>query len=97
MAESQETMNQSLRAMDEREGKYLSLSGYIHVGCVVDAVSDVLNISSLDIEDIPDFSVGLDSSSILGKAKIEGGVKILPDIDHVLSINKLSSSSQTAY
>ncbi|SDT88743.1 chemotaxis protein CheW [Desulfobacula phenolica] len=97
MAESPEKMKHSVRAMADREGKYLTLSGYIHLGCVVDAVSEVINISSLDIEDPPDFGVGLDSSYILGMGKMEGGVKILPDIDHVLSIDEVSSLSQTAY
>ncbi len=71
-------------------------SGYIHVGCVVDAVSEVLNIRSLDIEDTPDFGTSLDAAYILGMAKMEGGVKILLDIDHVLSADEVSSLSQTA-
>ena len=70
-------------------------SGLIYVGCVVDAVSEVLNIRSGDIEDTPDFGIGLDAAYILGMAKMEGGVKILLDIDRVLSADEVSSLGRT--
>jgi purine-binding chemotaxis protein CheW len=71
-------------------------SGPIYVGCVVDAVSEVLNIKSDDIEETPDFGASLDASYILGMAKMEGGVKILLDIDKVLSTDEMSSLDQVA-
>ena len=55
------------------------------IGIVVDAVSEVLNIREEDIEDTPKFGTALDTNYILGMAKMEGGVKILLDIDKVLS------------
>ncbi len=55
------------------------------IGIVVDAVSEVLNIQEEEIEDAPQFGTSLDTSYILGMAKMEGGVKILLDIDRVLS------------
>jgi purine-binding chemotaxis protein CheW len=67
----------------------------IYVGCVVDAVSEVLNIKSDDIEDTPDFGASLDAAYILGMAKMEGGVKILLDIDQVLTTDEVSSLDQT--
>ncbi|MCK5099544.1 MAG: chemotaxis protein CheW, partial [Desulfobacteraceae bacterium] len=67
-----------------------------HIGCVVDAVSEVLNINSQDIENTPNFGTNLDASYILGMAKMEGGVKILLDIDRVLSTDEVSSLDQTA-
>jgi len=72
-------------------------SGHILIGCVVDAVSEVLNIRSDDIEDTPDFGAALDASYILGMAKMEGGVKILLDIDQVLSADEVSSLDSTAH
>lgn len=66
------------------------VAGRIHIGCVVDAVSEVLNIRAQDIEDTPNFGASLDSSYILGMAKMEGGVKILLDIDRVLSADEVS-------
>lgn len=59
-------------------------SGTIQMGTVVDAVSEVLNIKAEDIEDAPSFGMALNVDYILGVAKIEGGVKILLDIDKVL-------------
>ena len=55
------------------------------IGIVVDAVSEVLNIKEDEIEDAPQFGTALDTNYILGMAKMEGGVKILLDIDQVLS------------
>ena len=55
------------------------------MGIVVDSVSEVLNIKAADIEDTPNFGSKLDTSSILGMAKSGQGVKILLDIDKVMS------------
>ena len=55
------------------------------IGIVVDSVSEVLNIKGTDIEDTPAFGTRLDTDYILGMAKMNGGVKILLDIDKVLS------------
>ena len=60
-------------------------SGTVMIGIVVDSVSEVLNIKGDDIEDTPTFGTSLDTDYILGMAKMEGGVKILLDIDRVLS------------
>jgi purine-binding chemotaxis protein CheW len=60
-------------------------SGTVQIGIVVDAVSEVLNIKGDDIEDTPTFGTALNTDYILGLAKMEGGVKILLDIDRVLS------------
>jgi len=62
---------------------------------VVDSVSEVLNISTRDIADTPDFGASLNTDYILGMAKTEGSVKILLDIDQVLSRNEVSSLGQT--
>ena len=55
------------------------------VGILVDAVSEVLNIKGEDIEETPTFGTKFDTDYILGMAKISGGVKILLDINKVLS------------
>lgn len=59
--------------------------GETQIGIVVDAVSEVLNIKGDDVEETPAFGAALKTDFILGMAKIEGGVKILLDIDKVLS------------
>jgi purine-binding chemotaxis protein CheW len=60
-------------------------AGTIQIGIVVDAVSEVLNIQGEEIEDTPTFGTRLDTEFILGMAKMDGSVKILLDIDGVLS------------
>jgi purine-binding chemotaxis protein CheW len=60
-------------------------SGTVMIGIVVDSVSEVLNIKGEDTEDTPTFGTKLDTDYILGMAKMDGGVKILLDIDRVLS------------
>ena len=62
-----------------------SESGTLLIGIVVDAVSEVLNIKEEEIEASPSFGTELNTDYILGMAKIGGGVKILLDIDRVLS------------
>jgi purine-binding chemotaxis protein CheW len=64
-------------------------NGSIMMGIVVDAVSEVLNIRGADIENTPAFGVRLDTDFILGMAKAAGGIKILLDIDKVLSSEDL--------
>ncbi len=60
-------------------------AGIVQIGIVVDAVSEVLNIKGEDVEETPTFGAKLNTDYILGMAKMEGGVKILLDIDQVLS------------
>jgi len=66
-------------------------TGTVMMGIVVDSVSEVLNIKGEDIEDTPTFGTRLDTDYILGMAKMEGGVKILLDIDRVLSTQELEN------
>lgn len=69
----------------EMEGE----SGTSQIGIVVDSVSEVLNIKGVDIEQTPAFGTRLNTEYILGMAKMEGGVKILLDIDKVLNDEEL--------
>ena len=66
------------------------------IGIVVDAVSEVLNIFEEEIEDAPAFGTQLDTDYILGMAKTDGGVKILLNIDKVLSAGELEAIEKTA-
>jgi len=63
----------------------------VHTGIIVDAVSEVLNLGAADVEDTPDFGDGSGSvgSYLLGMAKVKGKVKILLDIDRVLSAQEV--------
>jgi purine-binding chemotaxis protein CheW len=74
----------------------VSSGNKISMGIVVDSVSEVLNIKIAEIVDTPNFGSRLDTAYILGMAKIGQGVKILLDIDKVMSndeINNLNTES----
>ena len=60
------------------------------IGIVVDAVSEVLNIKEDEIEETPKFGTNLNTEYILGMAKIQKGVKILLNIDQVLSAEEIN-------
>lgn len=68
----------------------------ILMGIVVDSVSEVLNIKAADIEATPSFGTKLNTEYILGMAKAGGSIKILLDIDKILSIEELQTADKVA-
>ncbi len=66
------------------------------MGIVVDSVSEVLNIKASEVEDTPTFGTKLNTAYILGIAKMESGVKILLDIDRVLSTEDITFLEKVA-
>jgi purine-binding chemotaxis protein CheW len=60
-------------------------SGLILMGIIVDGVSEVLNLTGAEVEDTPDFGSNFSTPYILGMAKVKGKVKILLDIDRILT------------
>jgi purine-binding chemotaxis protein CheW len=58
------------------------------IGIIVDGVVEVLNLTASDIEDTPDFGAGMVTPYLTGIAEINGRVKILLDIDRVLSTSE---------
>lgn len=63
------------------------------IGMIVDGVVEVLNLAASDIEDTPDFGPGVSMPYLRGMAKTKGKVKILLDIDQVVSTNEMSGLS----
>ena len=61
----------------------------------MDSVSEVLNIKAGEIADTPTFGATVNTAYILGMAKMAGGVKILLDIDRVLSDREFSDVAST--
>lgn len=57
----------------------------IEMGIVVDRVSEVLDIAADAIDEAPSFGAEVDTEYLLGIAKAEGQVRLLLDIDEVLS------------
>jgi purine-binding chemotaxis protein CheW len=66
-------------------------SAPVVMAIVVDGVSEVLNLTGPEIEDTPDFGEEVSVKYLLGMAKVKGKVKILLDIDRVLSPQELQS------
>lgn len=60
-----------------------------YVGMIVDAVSDVLNIPSSTIQNIPDLSRSVESEFISGIGQVDGKMIILLDVDSILSKEEL--------
>jgi purine-binding chemotaxis protein CheW len=67
------------------------LSANIPIGIVVDTVSEVISIQAREIEPAPAFGSTIDTNFILGMAKSGDGVKILLNIDFVLSAEELGA------
>jgi purine-binding chemotaxis protein CheW len=61
----------------------------IFMGIIVDGVDEALNVAEGDIEDAPAFGSEVDTSYLLGIAKIKGQVKMLLDIDKTMNIQDL--------
>ena len=67
----------------------------VQMGIVVDKVSEVLDINAEDIENAPALGPDVDTDYILGIAKSNGGVKLLLDIDKVLSRGEIIDIRKT--
>lgn len=68
----------------------------ICMGIVVDRVSEVLDIPGQSIEDAPAFGADIDTSFIRGMGKIGQNVKILLDIDKVLTASDVPPAAKSA-
>ena len=61
------------------------------VGVMVDAVNEVLDIAPSEIEAAPSFGAKIRADFIRGMGKVDGKFVIILDVDHVLSMDELSS------
>ncbi len=66
----------------------------VMMGIVVDTVSEVMDITGESIEETPSFGTKLNTDYILGMGKVSGGVKILLDIDKVLTSDEVKKLSK---
>ncbi|NCC52883.1 MAG: purine-binding chemotaxis protein CheW [Spartobacteria bacterium] len=63
----------------------------VTMGIVVDEVSEVLDIAMDDIEPPPSMGASVENQFLLGMAKTRGTVKILLDVDKVLSVDDIAA------
>ncbi len=64
--------------------------GAMLMGIVVDGVAEVLQVAGADVEDTPSFGKEVEVPYVMGLAKLKGKVKILLDIDQVMTSRELA-------
>lgn len=67
------------------------------MGFVVDAVSDVYDITRDQFKEAPDFGGAVSAEFVKGLATIDEKMLILLDIDHLIDGNAIAESIQTAH
>ncbi|HSQ42440.1 MAG TPA: chemotaxis protein CheW [Fibrobacteraceae bacterium] len=68
----------------------------VTMGTIIDEVREVLDIGAENIEETPSFGANIDAEFILGIGKIGPSVKILLDIDRVLSVAEITTIKNAA-
>ena len=63
----------------------------VQMGLIVDCVEEVVTLNASEIEPTPDFGARIDTTYLLGMAKVKGQVKTLLDIDRVVAPDTLSA------
>jgi purine-binding chemotaxis protein CheW len=63
----------------------------VQFGVVVDRVSEVVDLDDIDIEGAPEFGADIDTDYILGLGKTGSRVRILVDIDRVVSRDEIQA------
>jgi purine-binding chemotaxis protein CheW len=63
----------------------------VQMGIVVDRVNEVVDVKGADVEATPNFGVALDTAFIMGMAKVGDKVKILLEIDKVLTTSEVAA------
>ncbi len=74
----------------------LAGEGAVHLGLIVDAVEEVVNLAEKDIEPTPEFGHAVDTRYLLGMATINNQVKTLLDLDRVFGAGDMEAIGQAA-
>lgn len=70
--------------------------GKLNVGIIVDQVAEVLDVADNEIDYAPEFGTVLHTDFILGVGIVKGDVKMLLDIDKVLTTEEVSTMQTLA-
>ena len=73
----------------------LSPQQSVQMGLIVDTVEEVVTLNGKEIEPTPEFGTRVDTTYLMGMAKVGGKVKTLLDIDRVVSPENLSAVLQS--
>ncbi len=68
----------------------------VQMGLIVDSVEEVVSLNAADIEPTPEFGTKIDTSYLMGMAKVKGVVKTLLDIDRVVSQEAVERIAKSA-
>jgi len=74
----------------------VSSGSSVQMGLIVDSVEEVVTLSSEEIEPTPEFGTRIDTTYLLGMAKVKGQVKTLLDIDRVVAPEAIERLAKTA-
>ena len=74
----------------------MTVKGKVNVGIIVDQVAEVLDVAANEIDHAPEFGTALLTDFILGVGIVKGSVKILLDIDKVLTSEEISTVHSVA-
>lgn len=69
----------------------------VQMGLIVDCVEEVVTLTDQEIEPTPEFGCVIDTSYLLGLAKVKGQVKTLLDIDRVVAPEAVQQITQAAH
>jgi len=64
--------------------------GKVNMGVIVDEVAEVMDFNADSIDAAPEFGTALNTAFILGIGIVKGSVKILLDLDKVLTAQEMS-------
>ena len=70
--------------------------GKVNMGVIVDEVAEVMDFAADTIDAAPEFGTALNTSFILGIGIVKGSVKVLLDVDKVLSATEISTVENIA-
>ncbi len=68
----------------------------VEIGVIVDKVSEVLDIAEAEIEDAPTFGAEISTDYLLGIGKTQDKVRLLLNIDRILSVQEISNFQSLA-
>jgi len=91
MEEAETSRNTCIIVMQGRQGE-----SSVILGMIADKVSDVLEIGVDELEPAPSFGSQADTHFILGMAKTKDAVKILLDMNKVVSEEEIASLARTS-
>ena len=71
-------------------------AGGLEIGVIVDKVSEVLDISDTEIEDVPSFGTDVRTDYLLGIGNTNGRVRLLLDISRILMADEVAMMMESA-